>query len=201
MTTSLTIRPRRRSRCFPHSALTLISTTIGGLVAVRHDTVVSRRRRSHATAASSDFFCVPFGGRANRRVSTPPTRPLQRRSPRCVRRMHLRLRVRGLRPTCGPAAAPDGDLHQGLHDRNALVRLGRRLRRRRPWRRVPGLPARHRLSDRVRRLRPALPASSAHLRRDVQLGFRRRLRRRRPRLGVPPGPRPTACGPTNRHML
>jgi hypothetical protein len=32
----------------------------------------------------------------------------------------------------------------------------------------------------------------------VQLGFRRRLRRRQPRLGVPPGPRPTACGPTNR---
>ena len=28
MTTSLTIRPRRRSRCFPHFALTLISTTI-----------------------------------------------------------------------------------------------------------------------------------------------------------------------------
>jgi hypothetical protein len=168
MTTSLTIRQRRRSRCFPHSALTLISTTIGGLVAVRHDTVVSRRRRSHATAASSDFFCVPFGGRANRRVSTPPTRPLRRRSPRCVRRMHLRLRVRGLRPTCGPAAAPDGDLHQGLHDRNALVRLGRRLRRRRPWR--PG--ARHRL----RRMRPALPASSAPCaprRRGRRKGFRR----------------------------
>ena len=42
---------------------------------------------------------------------------------------------------------------------------------------------------RVRRLRrPALPASSAHLRRD-QLGFRRRLRRSDDagrRLGVPP---------------
>jgi len=48
--------------------------------------------------------------------------------------------------------------------------------------------------------RPALPASSAHLRRDVQLGFRRRLRRRRPRLGDPPGPGPTACGPDHRHM-
>ena len=48
------------------------------------------------------------------------------------------------------------------------------------------------LRQRLRPLRPALPASSAHLRRDVQLGFRRRLRRRRPRLGVPPGPRPTA---------
>ena len=50
---------------------------------------------------------------------------------------------------------------------------------------------------RLRRLRPALPASSAHLRRDVQLGFRRRLRRRRPRL--PPGPGPTALwtGPSS----
>ena len=128
---------------------------------MRHDTVVSRRRRSHATAALSDFFCVPFGGRANRRVSTPPTRPLQRRSPSRARRMHLRLRVeRRLRPTCVPAAAPDGDLHQGLHDRNALVRLGRRWRQRRPWR--PG--ARHRL----RRMRNALPASSAHLRGDAE---------------------------------
>jgi len=188
MTTSLTIRPRRRSRCFPHSALTLISTTIGGLVAVRHDTVVSRRRRSHATAASSDFFCVPIGGRANRRVSTPPTRPLQRRSPRRARRMHLRLRVRRLRPTCVPAAAPDGDLHQGLHV--CLVRLGRRWRRRRPWR--PG--ARHRL----RRMRNALPASSAHLRGDAEddaRGFAgcatglptpiATMRRRRPRLAAP----------------
>ena len=43
--------------------------------AVRHDTVVSRRRRRHATAASSDFFCVPFGGRANGRVSTPRPTP------------------------------------------------------------------------------------------------------------------------------
>ena len=94
--------------------------------AVRHDTVVSRRRRRHATAASSDFFCVPFGGRANGRVSTPrPTRPLQRRRPR--------------RRVCG-----------------------------------------------LRRLRPALPASSAHVRRDVQLGIRRRLRRRWPRLGFRP---------------
>jgi len=49
-------------------------TTPGGWqAAVRHDTVVSRRRRRHATAVSSDFFCVPFGGRANGRVSTPPT--------------------------------------------------------------------------------------------------------------------------------
>ena len=28
----------------------------------RHNTVVTRHRRRHATAASSDFFCVPFGG-------------------------------------------------------------------------------------------------------------------------------------------
>ena len=45
----------------------------GWQAAVRHDTVVSRRHRRHATAASSDFFCVPFGGRAIGRVSTPPT--------------------------------------------------------------------------------------------------------------------------------
>jgi hypothetical protein len=79
----------------------------------------------------------------------------------------------------------------------ASLHLRLPLRRRRPRRRVRRLHLRHRL----RRLRPALPASSAHLRRDVQLGFRRRLRRRRPRLGVLPGPRPTACGPTNRHMF
>jgi len=46
--------------------------TGGWQAAVRHDTVVSRRRRRHATAASSDF-CVPFGGRASGRFSTPPT--------------------------------------------------------------------------------------------------------------------------------
>ena len=102
----------------------------GWQAAVRHDTVVSRRRRRHATAASSDFFCVPFGGRANGRVSTPPTPSATTAARRRVRRLHLRLRLR--------------------------------------------------------RLRPALPASSAHLRRDVQLGFRRRLRRRRPRLGFRP---------------
>ena len=105
-------------------------------------TMSSRRRRRHATAASSDFFCVPFGGRANGRVSTPPTPSATTAARRRVRRLHLRLRLR--------------------------------------------------------RLRPALPASSAHLRRDVQLGFRRRLRRRRPRL--PPGPGPTACGPDHRLM-
>ena len=132
---------------------------------------------------------------ARQRSSLQLRLPLRRWRPRRrrVRRLHLRLRLRGLRPAHA-GRRPDGDLHQGLR-RNSLVRLGRRLRRRRPWRRVPGLPARHRLRDRVRRLRPALPASSAHLRRDVQLGFRRRLQRLRPRLGVPPGPGPTACGP------
>ena len=34
----------------------------------RHDIVVPRHRRRHATAASSDFFCVSFGRRANGRV-------------------------------------------------------------------------------------------------------------------------------------
>ena len=32
--------------------------------------VVTRHRRRHATAASSDFFCVSFGRRANGRVSS-----------------------------------------------------------------------------------------------------------------------------------
>ena len=185
MTTSLTIRPRRRSRCFPHSALTLISTTIGGLVAVRHDTVVSRRRRSHATAASSDFFCVPFGGRANRRVSTPPTRPLQRRSPSRARRMHLRLRVRRLRPTCVPAAAPDGDLHQGLHDRNALVRLGTAIATAAalaPRSSSPAAPNAARASRLLRPMCAETPRTTQGVSQVVQLGFRRRWRRRRPRL-------------------
>ena len=44
--------------------------TGGWQAAVRHDTVVSRRRRRHATAASSDFFCVPFGG-ARQRARLP----------------------------------------------------------------------------------------------------------------------------------
>jgi hypothetical protein len=40
--------------------------TGGWQAAVRHDTVVSRRRRRHATAASRDFLCVPFGGVSQR---------------------------------------------------------------------------------------------------------------------------------------
>ena len=72
----------------------------------------------------------------------------------------------------------------------ASLHLRLPLRRRRPRRRVRRLHLRHRL----RRLRPALPASTAHLRRDVQLGFRRRLQRLQPRLGVPPGPGPSTAG-------
>ena len=71
-------------------------------------TVVTRRRRRHATAASNGFFCVPFGGRAIGRVSTPPTPSATTAARRRVRRLHLRLRLRGLRPERAAAAAPDG---------------------------------------------------------------------------------------------
>ena len=97
----------------------------GWQAAVRHDTVVSRRRRRHATAASSDFFCVPFGGRANGRVSTP-------------------------RPTPSPTTAAPAP---SMRTAPTAARASRLF---------------------------------AHVRRDVQLGFRRRLRRRRPRLGFRP---------------
>ena len=70
------------------------------------------------------------------------------------------------------------------------LRLPLRRRRAPSTLRVRRLHLRHRL----RRLRPALPASTAHLRRDVQLGFRRRLQRLQPRLGVPPGPGPSTAG-------
>ena len=93
--------------------------------AVRHDTVVSRRRRRHATAASSDFFCVPFGGRANGRVSTP-------------------------RPTPSPTTAAPAP---SMRTAPTAARASRLF---------------------------------AHVRRDVQLGIRRRLRRRWPRLGFRP---------------
>jgi hypothetical protein len=123
------------------------------------------------------YFAFPSGG-ASTGASLHLRLPLRRRQPRRrVHRLHLRLRLPGLRPAHA-GRRPDGDLHQGLH-RNALVRLGRRLRRRRPcgaeYLGCQLCTSRHRL--RVRRLRPALPASSTHLRRDVQLGFRRRLRR------------------------
>ena len=73
----------------------------GWQAAVRHDTVVSRRRRRHATAASSDFFCVPFGGRANGRVSTPRPTP----SPTTARPGRRVCRLRRLRPAL-PASSP-----------------------------------------------------------------------------------------------
>ena len=71
---------------------------------MRHDTVVIRRRHRHATAASNDFFCVPFGGRANGRVSTPPTPSATTAARHRVRRLHLRLRLRGLRPSASRAS-------------------------------------------------------------------------------------------------
>ena len=72
--------------------------------AVRHDTVVSRRRHRHATAASIDFFCVPFGGRANGRASLHLDRlPLQRRRPR--RRVCGLRRLRPALPASSPMCA------------------------------------------------------------------------------------------------
>ena len=99
----------------------------GWQAAVRHDTVVSQRRRRHATAASSDFFCVPFGGGAPTGASLHLRRPLRRRRPGaeyadCIYGSDC--------ADCGPrvpAAAPMAICMQGLHDRNALVRLGRRI--------------------------------------------------------------------------
>ncbi len=79
----------------------------------------------HATAASSDFFCVPFGGRANGRVSTP-------------------------RPTPSPTTAAPAP---SMRTAPTAARASRLF---------------------------------AHVRRDVQLGIRRRLRRRWPRLGFRP---------------
>ena len=81
-------------------------------------------------AMVSDFFCVPFGGRANGRVSTP-------------------------RPTPSPTTAAPAPSVQSAD----CADCG-----------------------------PRFPASVAHVdvRRDVQLGFRHRLRRRRPRLGFRP---------------
>ena len=58
---------------FPRTRLTALldggrQQSGGGIAAGRHDIVVTRHRRRHATTVSSDFFCVPFGGRANGRV-------------------------------------------------------------------------------------------------------------------------------------
>ena len=74
----------------------------------RHDTVVlllslpcvSRRRRR--------VFCVPFGGRANGRVSTPPTPSPTTAAPpsrRPRRRLRLRLRLPDC-ADCGPRFPP-----------------------------------------------------------------------------------------------
>jgi len=95
-------------------------------VHVHHDTVVSRRRRRRATAASSDLFCVPFGGGRQRErlytsdslfddggpCASTQTAPTSLTAARSAARACVR----------AAAAAPDGDLHQGLHC-NALVRL------------------------------------------------------------------------------
>jgi len=127
------------------------------------------------------------GARQQARLDTSDLPSATIAARRQERRLHLRLKLRGLRPTCVPAAVPDDDLHQALHDRNVLARLGRRLRRR-PWR--PGV--RHWL----RRIRPALPPhppicaetprTTQGVSQVLKLGFRRRLRGRWPRLGVRP---------------
>ena len=136
------------------------------------------------------YFAFPSGG-ASTGASLHLRLPLRRRQPRRrVHRLHLRLRLPGLRPAHA-GRRPDGDLHQGLH-RNALVRLGRRLRRRRPWRRVPRLPALHQSAPTARAptaarasrlLHPSAPRRATGLPTPIA-----KSRRRRPRLGVPPGP-------------
>jgi hypothetical protein len=44
------------------TALRRSAASLPWQAAGRHDTVVTRHRRRHATAASSDLICVPFGG-------------------------------------------------------------------------------------------------------------------------------------------
>jgi hypothetical protein len=89
-------------------------------------TLSSRRRRRHATAASSDFFCVPFGGRASGRVSTPPTPSATTAARRRVRRLHLRHRLRRLRPAL-PASTAHLRRDVQLGFRRRLQRLQPRL--------------------------------------------------------------------------
>ena len=61
-----------------------------GQAAGRHDTVVTRHRRRHATAASSDFFCVPRRRRPRRaRRPRPRRRRPRRRRPRSVEINHI----------------------------------------------------------------------------------------------------------------
>ena len=76
----------------------LCATTLSSLDAA----VVTRRRRRMTS------FAFPSGGRAIGRVSTPPTPSATTAARRRVRRLHQRLRLRGLRPERAAAAAPDG---------------------------------------------------------------------------------------------
>ena len=72
----------------------------------------------HATAASSDFFCVPFGGRANGRVCQQYLRPQRPREPCTVR---LRRRLLATR-------APTASNACGCHPPHARrLRVRRRL--------------------------------------------------------------------------
>ena len=164
-------------------------------------------------------------------------RHLRRRRPgRRVPRLPVRHRLRGLRPAraagsaaaaraapapvapvasaateaSGEAALPTqcGALQRPVH-RIPFILLGWLLRRRRPRRRIPRLPVRHRLHGlrpAPRKAAPASPSATAPsialaasvatseaalptqcgaLRRDVLLRLGWRLRRRRPRLQVP----------------
>jgi hypothetical protein len=54
-------------------------------------------------------FAFPSGGRAIGRVSTPPTPSATTAARRRVRRLHQRLRLRGLWPERAAAAAPEGE--------------------------------------------------------------------------------------------
>ena len=153
---------------------------------MRHDTVVSRRRRRHATTASSDFFCVPFGGRANRRVSTPPTSPMRRSRPGAE---NADFTYGSNCEDCGPPAcrppppmaicikdymigmpsyASDGDCDGGPGAQELVTgcaECGPRFPPHRP-------------------ICAETPRTTQGVSQVVQLGFRRRLRRRR-RLAAP----------------
>jgi hypothetical protein len=74
------------------------ATTLSSLDAA----VVTRRRRRMTS------FAFPSGGRAIGRVSTPPTPSATTAARRRVRRLHQRLRLRGLWPERAVAAAPEG---------------------------------------------------------------------------------------------
>ena len=57
------------------TALRRSAASLPWQAAGRHDTVVTRHRRRHATAASSDFFCVPSSG-ARQRARLPTIQTL-----------------------------------------------------------------------------------------------------------------------------